>query len=80
MSDSVLSIAADVGAGRRSAVEIARQSLKALEAEEGRDRSFLEVSGELAMEEARQVDARSAAAERLPLAGVTMAIKDNLWV
>ncbi|HEY7369548.1 MAG TPA: Asp-tRNA(Asn)/Glu-tRNA(Gln) amidotransferase subunit GatA [Thermoanaerobaculia bacterium] len=80
MAASVVSIAADVGAGRRSAVDVARESLAALEAQDGRVKSFLEVSGELALEEARRTDARVAAGERLPLAGVPMAIKDNMWV
>jgi aspartyl-tRNA(Asn)/glutamyl-tRNA(Gln) amidotransferase subunit A len=77
---SVLSIAADVGEKRRSAVDVARESLAALEAQDGRVKSFLEVTGDLALEEARRVDARAAAGERLALAGVPMAIKDNLWV
>jgi aspartyl-tRNA(Asn)/glutamyl-tRNA(Gln) amidotransferase subunit A len=43
-------------------------------------RAFLEVTGELALEEARAVDARVAGGERLPLAGVALALKDNIWV
>jgi aspartyl-tRNA(Asn)/glutamyl-tRNA(Gln) amidotransferase subunit A len=43
-------------------------------------RAFLEVTGELALAEARAVDARVAAGERLPLAGVPLAVKDNIWI
>jgi aspartyl-tRNA(Asn)/glutamyl-tRNA(Gln) amidotransferase subunit A len=47
---------------------------------DGRVGAFLEVTPDLALEEARAVDARVAAGEDLPLAGVPMAIKDNMWV
>jgi aspartyl-tRNA(Asn)/glutamyl-tRNA(Gln) amidotransferase subunit A len=47
---------------------------------DGRVGAFLEVTPDLALEEARAVDARVAAGEELPLAGVPMAIKDNMWV
>jgi len=80
MSAGVVGIAADVAAGRRSAVEVAREALARVEAVDGRIGAFLEVSAERALEEARGVDARVAGGEFLPLAGVPLAIKDNLWV
>ena len=42
--------------------------------------AFLEVSRDAALEEAREVDGRVAAGETLPLAGVPLAVKDNMWV
>jgi aspartyl-tRNA(Asn)/glutamyl-tRNA(Gln) amidotransferase subunit A len=42
--------------------------------------AFLEVSESLALEEARSVDRRVASGEALPLAGVPLAVKDNMWV
>ncbi len=76
----VIETAADVGARRRSAVEVARESLDAIERGDGRLRAFLEVTGELALQEAESVDRRVAAGEDLPLAGVPLAMKDNIWI
>ncbi len=78
--ESVVGIAEDVSAGRASAVEITRESLTRIRERDGRIRAFLEVSGELALEEARAVDTRVAAGEALPLAGVPIGVKDNMWV
>ena len=48
---------------------------------DGRIRAFLEVTGEQALEpRPAAVDARVAAGETLPLAGVPLALKDNIWV
>jgi aspartyl-tRNA(Asn)/glutamyl-tRNA(Gln) amidotransferase subunit A len=80
LRDSVVGVAGDVSAGRRSAVEVARESLDRLERRDRELGAFLEVSKEGALEEAAQVDARVAGGERLPLAGVPLAIKDNMWV
>ncbi len=78
--ESVAGIAADVAARRRSAVEVTREALQSIEESDGRIAAFLEVTPEKALEEARAVDARVEAGETLPLAGVPMAIKDNMWV
>jgi aspartyl-tRNA(Asn)/glutamyl-tRNA(Gln) amidotransferase subunit A len=78
--ESVVSIAADVSARRRSAVDTARETLSRIAAGDGALRAFLEVTGEQALEEARAVDARVAAGETLALAGVPVAVKDNMWV
>jgi aspartyl-tRNA(Asn)/glutamyl-tRNA(Gln) amidotransferase subunit A len=63
-----------------SAEEALRDALARIEASDGHIGAFLEVTPDLALDEARSVDARVAAGEDLPLAGVPMAIKDNMWV
>ena len=78
--ESVVSIAADVSARRRSAVEVVGEALSRIAAVDGALRAFLEVTGERALEEARAVDARVAAGEKPALSGVPVAIKDNMWV
>ena len=80
MNQGVVEIATDVAARRRSAVDVAREALKRVEALDGRIGAFLEVSSERALEEAHAVDRRVAEGEDLPLAGVPLAIKDNMWV
>jgi aspartyl-tRNA(Asn)/glutamyl-tRNA(Gln) amidotransferase subunit A len=79
-SRSVVAIAADVSARRRSAVAIAEGALARIAASDGAIGAFLEVTAPLALAEARAADARIAAGETLALAGVPLAIKDNMWV
>ena len=69
-----------VAAGRQSAVGIVEEALARIDEGDGRIRAFLEVTREQALTEARAVDARVAAGESLPLAGVPLALKDNIWV
>ena len=76
----VIETAAEVNSGRRSAVDVARESLEAIGRGDGEVRAFLEVTGEKALAEAEEVDRRVAAGEDLPLAGVPLAMKDNIWV
>ncbi len=76
----VIETAADVSTRRRSAREVVRESLEAIAQGDGRLGAFLEVTGEQALEEAEAVDRRVAAGEDLPLAGVPLAMKDNIWV
>jgi aspartyl-tRNA(Asn)/glutamyl-tRNA(Gln) amidotransferase subunit A len=76
----VIETAAEVASGRRSAVDVTREALEAIAAGDGRVRAFLEVTGEKALDEAAEVDRRVAAGEDLPLAGVPLAMKDNIWV
>ena len=72
-------IAAGVAAGDFAATEVAQASLAAIESREGRVQAFLQVSPELALEAAARVDADRAAGKPLPpLAGVPLAIKDNM--
>ena len=76
----VRELAADVQAGRRSAAGVLEDALTRIAAGDGKIRAFLEVTSALARGEARAVDARVAAGDRLPLAGVPVAVKDNLWI
>ena len=72
-------LAAHVAAGDFSATEVAQASLEAIEAREGGVQAFLQVAPELALEAAARVDADRAAGKPLPpLAGVPLAIKDNM--
>jgi aspartyl-tRNA(Asn)/glutamyl-tRNA(Gln) amidotransferase subunit A len=76
----VTETAAAVSAGRQSAVSAVEEALGRIDEGDGRIRAFLEVTREQALAEARAVDARVAAGESLPLAGVPLALKDNIWV
>ena len=80
MSDrTAVSIAADVRAGRRTAVSEAEESLERIRTRDGDLEAFQVVRGERALSEAADVDARPDRAS-LPLAGVPVAIKDNVPV
>jgi len=71
----------DVAAGRVSAVEVCRDAIARIEASNPALNSFLLVDADGALDRARKVDARRAAGEAPgPLAGVPIAIKDNLCV
>ena len=63
----------------RSAVEIAQETLTRISALEPQLKSFLQVTPDLALAQAKAVDARIAAGEAIgPLAGIPIGIKDNL--
>ncbi|MBW4473680.1 MAG: Asp-tRNA(Asn)/Glu-tRNA(Gln) amidotransferase subunit GatA [Stenomitos rutilans HA7619-LM2] len=63
----------------RSAVEITQQALEQIQTLEPTLHSFLQVTADHALEQARQVDARIAAGEDIGLlAGIPIGIKDNL--
>ncbi len=63
----------------RSAVEIAREALDHIAQTEPRVKSFLTLTADLALEQAQRVDAKIAAGESIgPLAGIPIAIKDNM--
>ncbi|PNW77502.1 hypothetical protein CHLRE_10g439400v5 [Chlamydomonas reinhardtii] len=64
---------------KRSAVEVTQQYLDAIARTDSTVCSYITVDGEQALAQARAVDARIAAGETLgPLAGVPLAIKDNI--
>jgi aspartyl-tRNA(Asn)/glutamyl-tRNA(Gln) amidotransferase subunit A len=71
----------DVTSGRASAEEVCRDALARIERTNGALNTFLLVDTDDALARARKVDARRAAGETPgPLAGVPIAIKDNLCV
>lgn len=79
MTPSALRLAADVRAQRVSAEEVTRAALARLGAVEPTIRAFLDVFHDGALERARAIDARIALGEEAgPLAGVPVAVKDNL--
>ena len=74
-------IAAGVSAGDFTATEVARAALDAVEAREGAVQAFLQVAPELALAAAARIDADRAAGKPLPpLAGVPLAVKDNMML
>ena len=75
---SAAEIAREVNAGNVSAREVAEAALARVAAVDARVGAFLTVLPELARERAAAVDARVHAGERLPLAGVPLAVKDNM--
>ncbi len=75
---SAAEIAREVNAGNISASEITEASLARVDAVDGRTGAFLTVLPELARTIAAGVDARVRGGERLPLAGVPLAVKDNM--
>ncbi|HEY9644940.1 MAG TPA: Asp-tRNA(Asn)/Glu-tRNA(Gln) amidotransferase subunit GatA, partial [Chroococcidiopsis sp.] len=63
----------------RSAVEIAQEALERIQALEPKVHSFLHITADRALEQARQVDAKIAAGEAIgPLSGIPIAVKDNM--
>ena len=78
---SAAQIAAGVAAGDFTATEVARAALDAVEARDGAVQAFLQVAPELALAAAARIDADRAAGKPLPaLAGVPLAIKDNMML
>ena len=72
-------IAAGIAAGTFSAAEVTAAALDAIAAREPEVQAFLQVTPELAQEAAARIDAARAAGEALPpLAGVPLAVKDNM--
>src|SRR5438046_3184531 len=74
------SIAADVLGRKRSASEVADEALAKAEKFQDKYRAFIKITPEIARAQARKVDERVKAGEKLPLAGVPFAVKDLLDV
>jgi allophanate hydrolase len=79
---NVAEIAEEVQAGRRSAEAVARAALERIEAYDAvQAHAWIErPKPQAVLARAREVDARIAAGEVLPLAGVPFAVKDNIDV
>jgi aspartyl-tRNA(Asn)/glutamyl-tRNA(Gln) amidotransferase subunit A len=76
---TVTSIAAAVGAGSLRAVDVVEEHLARIDAREGEIHAFNHVMRERALAAAAEVDRRVAAGETVgPLAGVPVALKDNM--
>ncbi len=76
--DTAAEIARSVRARERSAVEVADAVLASVAERDGAIGAYLTVTADLARNHARRVDERIAAGESLPLAGVPLAVKDNM--
>ena len=79
-SQSVIDIAARVRGRKLSAVEAVRGSLARIERHDGSIKAFTQTFDDSAIDRARGVDERVAAGhgDSLPLAGVPIAVKDNI--
>jgi len=81
-NNSVVGIAGDVTSGVRTAELIARETLERMSAYDAiqPEAWITRVPATDVMDRARQVDERVAAGESMPLAGVPIAVKDNIDV
>lgn len=76
---SIRQLHQELTAKERTAVEIATEYLERIDALEPKVKSFLHVTPELAIEQARSVDAKIARGEEIgPIEGIPIALKDNL--
>ena len=76
---SALQMSQALAAGRTSSRELVAASLQRIAALDGRVHAFLSTRGDDALAEAEAIDRRRAAGEPLsPLAGIPVALKDNL--
>lgn len=77
--ETALGVASAVRSGERSAVEVVEASLAAIDALDGQVHAFLEVTAEEALARAADIDETVAAGgDPGPLAGVPVALKDNM--
>ncbi|MBK8098297.1 MAG: Asp-tRNA(Asn)/Glu-tRNA(Gln) amidotransferase subunit GatA [Planctomycetes bacterium] len=74
-----LELVRSVQTGERSAVDVVADALARIAAGDGTLRAFVEIGAERALADAAAIDARRAAGQPLgPLAGLPIALKDNL--
>ena len=72
---------ANAVAGRRlTAVEVVQSTLERIDAVNPGLNALVQVDAEWTLAQARTVDARVALGEYLPMAGVPLTVKDNIWV
>jgi aspartyl-tRNA(Asn)/glutamyl-tRNA(Gln) amidotransferase subunit A len=76
--NSARKIAADVAAGRTSAVETAKAALARIEAAKALN-AVVTIDPARSLADAAAVDDRVRAGETMPLAGVPIVVKDNIW-
>src|SRR5438067_7774393 len=76
---SASDIAADVAAGRTSAVATAKAALDRIEAAKALN-AVVSIDPARTLADAAAVDACLSAGEKIPLAGVPVVVKDNIWV
>ncbi len=76
---SAREIAADVAAGRTTAVETAKAALGRIEAAKALN-AVVTIDPERTVADAAAVDVRLRAGETMSLAGVPVVVKDNIWV
>jgi aspartyl-tRNA(Asn)/glutamyl-tRNA(Gln) amidotransferase subunit A len=77
---SARALAADVRAGRQSALALATTQCERIDRLQPKLNAFVDHVPDLVLAQARAVDRRLAAGEHLPLAGVPFTVKDNLWL
>ncbi|MCK1389300.1 amidase [Bradyrhizobium sp. 1] len=77
--NSAREIAADVTAGRTSAVETAKTALARIEAASALN-AVVTIDPARTLADAAVVDERVRSGETMPLAGVPIIVKDNIWV
>lgn len=77
---SACALAAQVHAGTLSAVAVARHFIARVERLNPGLNAIVQFDAAQVLAEAEAVDARLAAGEALPMAGVPFTVKDNLWV
>ena len=65
-------------AGEITSVELTTAALERVAQVDGSIKAFITITDELALEQAKQADARIAAGEAQPLTGIPMALKDNM--
>jgi aspartyl-tRNA(Asn)/glutamyl-tRNA(Gln) amidotransferase subunit A len=79
---TISAIRHEIAKGRATAESLAREALGRIESSDGSINAFVSVAADRAIDKAKQIDARVAASESLddigPLAGVPVALKDNI--
>ena len=78
MPGSAAEIRRAIAARERTAVEVCRASLAAIERVQPRLNAFLTINADGALARAAELDARGEGAASLPLLGVPVAVKDNI--
>jgi len=77
-ANSACAIAAEITAGRTSAVETAKAALARIEAAKALN-AVVTIDPQRTLADATAVDARLRSGETMPLAGVPIIVKDNIW-